>query len=87
MVAVADKVVVVTGGRRGLGAALVDEVLARGVRKVYSTARSAFTDDRPQVVTHELEVRDADSVGALARIAGDADIVINNAASFSPIRC
>lgn len=34
MVAVAGKVVVVTGGRRGLGAALVDELLARGVRKI-----------------------------------------------------
>ncbi len=42
MVAVAGKVVVVTGGRRGLGAALVDEVLARGARKVYSTARSGL---------------------------------------------
>ena len=40
MVAIAAKVVVITGGRRGLGAALVDEVIARGARKVYSTARS-----------------------------------------------
>ena len=79
MVAVAGKVVVVTGGRRGLGAALVDEVLARGARKVYSTARSAFTDDRPQVVTHQLEVGSADSVAALAEIANDAEIVFNNA--------
>lgn len=84
MVAVAGKVVVVTGGRRGLGVALVDEVLARGARKVYSTARSAFTDDRPQVVTHELEVRSTDSVAALAENAGDADIVINNAGILIP---
>jgi NAD(P)-dependent dehydrogenase (short-subunit alcohol dehydrogenase family) len=84
MVAVAGKVVVVTGGRRGLGAALVDEVLARGARKVYSTARSAFTDDRPQVVTHALEVRSADSVAALAEIASDAEIVINNAGILIP---
>jgi NAD(P)-dependent dehydrogenase (short-subunit alcohol dehydrogenase family) len=41
MVAVAGKVVVITGGRRGLGAALVDEVIARGARKVYSTATPA----------------------------------------------
>ncbi|WP_205876095.1 SDR family oxidoreductase [Mycobacterium camsae] len=84
MVAVADKVVVITGGRRGLGAALVDEVLARGARKVYSTATTSFTDGRTQVVTHELEVRDAESVGALARLAGDADIVINNAGILIP---
>jgi NAD(P)-dependent dehydrogenase (short-subunit alcohol dehydrogenase family) len=52
MVAVAGKVVVVTGGRRGLGAALVDEVLARGARKMYSTARAsrAWCSDQRRVL-------------------------------------
>lgn len=84
MVEVAGKVVVVTGGRRGLGAALVDEVLARGARKVYSTATSPFVDDRPQVVTHPLDVRSAESVAELAQAAPDADIVINNAGVLLP---
>ncbi|MFG2230996.1 SDR family oxidoreductase [Streptomyces sp. NPDC048723] len=80
----AGKVVVVTGGRRGLGAALVDEVLARGVRKVYSTARSAYVDDRPEVVAVELEVRSAESVATLAEVAADAEIVFNNAGVLLP---
>lgn len=84
MVAVEGRVVVITGGRRGLGAALVDEVLARGAAKVYSTARSAFADDRPRVVTHALEVRSAESVAALAHAAGDAEIVFNNAGVLLP---
>ena len=84
MVAVADKVVVVTGGRRGLGSALVDEVLERGARKVYSTARQAYSDDRPGVLTHELEVRSDSSIAALAEVATDADIVINNAGILLP---
>lgn len=84
MVAVEGKVVVVTGGRRGLGAALVDDLLARGAAKVYSTARSAFPDDRPQVVTHALDVRSAESVAALADVAGDAEIVFNNAGILLP---
>lgn len=84
MVAVAGRVVVVTGGRRGLGAALVDEVLARGARKVYSTARSAYVDDRPEVVTAELEVRSAASVAALTKVAADAEIVFNNAGILLP---
>ncbi|MFH9068841.1 SDR family oxidoreductase [Streptomyces alboflavus] len=84
MVAVAGKVAVVTGGRRGLGAALVDELLARGARKVYATARSAYVDDRPGVVTAELEVRSAESVAALAEVAADAEIVFNNAGVLLP---
>ncbi|MFD9882919.1 SDR family oxidoreductase [Streptomyces alboflavus] len=84
MVAVAGKVAVVTGGRRGLGAALVDELLARGARKVYATARSAYVDDRPGVVTVELEVRSAESVAALAEVAADAEIVFNNAGVLLP---
>lgn len=84
MVAVAGRVVVVTGGRRGLGAALVDEVLARGARKVYSTARSAHIDDRPQVVAAELEVRSAASVAALTKVATDVEIVFNNAGVLLP---
>ncbi|MGB3520010.1 MAG: SDR family oxidoreductase [Mycobacterium sp.] len=84
MVAIEGKVVVVTGGRRGLGAALVDEVLARGAAKVYSTARTAFTDERPRVVAHTLEVTSPESVAALAQAAGDADIVFNNAGILLP---
>ncbi|WP_344679107.1 SDR family oxidoreductase [Saccharopolyspora taberi] len=80
----AGRTVVVTGGRRGLGAALVDEVLARGARKVYATARSAHGDDRPRVVAAELEVRSAESVAALAELAADAEIVFNNAGVLLP---
>jgi NAD(P)-dependent dehydrogenase (short-subunit alcohol dehydrogenase family) len=84
MVAVVDKVVVVTGGRRGLGSALVDEVLQRGARKVYSTARQAYSDVRTGVVTHDLEVRSDSSVAALAEDATDAEIVVNNAGVLLP---
>ncbi|MFC9595353.1 SDR family oxidoreductase [Streptomyces sp. NPDC056944] len=84
MVAVAGKVVVVTGGRRGLGAALVDEVLARGASKVYATSRSPYADERPRVVTVPLEVRSAESVAALAELAADAAIVFNNAGVLLP---
>jgi NAD(P)-dependent dehydrogenase (short-subunit alcohol dehydrogenase family) len=84
MVAITDKVVVVTGGRRGLGAALVDEALARGAQKVYSTARTAYTDDRPSVVAHQLDVQAPHTIAALAHAATDAQIVFNNAGIFLP---
>ena len=79
MIAVSDAVVLVTGGRRGLGSALVDEVLARGARKVYATARDPYTDSRDRVVAQQLEVSSDESVTALAAVATDVDIVINNA--------
>src|ERR1700757_788807 len=84
LVAVADRVVLVTGGRRGLGSALVDEVLARGARKVYSTARHAYRDERIGVAAHELEVRSDRSVSALAEMATDTALVINNAGVLLP---
>lgn len=84
MGAVAGKTVLVTGGRRGLGAAIVDEVLERGAAKVHSTARTPFTDERPAVRTHVLEVRSEQSVAELAAVAADVDIVVNNAGVVLP---
>lgn len=84
MVSVADAVVVVTGGRRGLGSALVDEMLNRGAAKVYSTARKDYSDPRRAVSTHRLEVGDEGSVAEFAAIARDARIVVNNAGISLP---
>ena len=39
-------VALVTGGNRGFGRALVDELLARGAAKVYATSRTAHPDAR-----------------------------------------
>jgi NAD(P)-dependent dehydrogenase (short-subunit alcohol dehydrogenase family) len=84
MVAVRNAVVLVTGGQRGLGAALVDEVLRRGAKKVYVTAREPKPDSRESVVTQALEVRSAEAISDIARIATDVDIVINNAGTLVP---
>jgi NAD(P)-dependent dehydrogenase (short-subunit alcohol dehydrogenase family) len=75
-----DAVVLVTGGNRGLGRALVDEVLARGARKVYATARDVRTITNPDVVPVPLEITDPDSVAAAARVAPDVMFLVNNAA-------
>jgi NAD(P)-dependent dehydrogenase (short-subunit alcohol dehydrogenase family) len=79
MVNIKGSTVVVTGGQRGLGKAIVDEFLERGVAKVYATARTPKPIDDPRVVSVELDVTEPDSVAALAALATDADIVINNA--------
>ncbi|ORW47057.1 short-chain dehydrogenase [Mycobacterium paraense] len=79
MVNIKGSTVVVTGGQRGLGKAIVDELLRRGAAKVYATARSPKPSEDPRVVSVALDVTNPDSVAALAVTATDADIVINNA--------
>ena len=79
MVNIKGSTVVVTGGQRGLGKAIVDEFLRQGAAKVYATARTPKPSGDPRVVSVALDVTKADSVAALAITASDADIVINNA--------
>ncbi|OBH32450.1 short-chain dehydrogenase [Mycobacterium sp. E342] len=79
MVNIKGSTVVVTGGQRGLGKAIVDELLARGAAKVYATARSPQPSTDSRLVSVELDVTKPESVAALAAAAPDADIVINNA--------
>jgi NAD(P)-dependent dehydrogenase (short-subunit alcohol dehydrogenase family) len=79
MVNIKGATVVVTGGQRGLGKAIVDEFLSRGAARVYATARTPKPSDDPRVVSVGLDVTKADSVAALAITASDADIVVNNA--------
>ncbi|MEE6257605.1 SDR family oxidoreductase [Plantactinospora sonchi] len=75
-----DSVVFVTGGSRGLGQALVAEVLARGAAKVYATARDPKTiASHPRVVPVRLEVTDPASVAAATADAQDVNLLINNA--------
>ncbi|MGY4651879.1 SDR family oxidoreductase [Mycobacterium sp. URHB0021] len=79
MVDVYGSTAVVTGGQRGLGKAIVDELLRRGAARVYATARKPEPDGDPRVVWVPCDVTDAVSVAELADTASDATIVFNNA--------
>jgi NAD(P)-dependent dehydrogenase (short-subunit alcohol dehydrogenase family) len=69
----------VTGGNRGFGRAIVQELLERGAAKVYATSRSPFSVDDARVVPLVVDVTDDASVAAAAVVATDVSILVNNA--------
>src|ERR1700716_1542696 len=75
-------VALVTGANRGIGRALTEGLLTRGVRKVYATARNpealrALRDER--LVSLQLDVTDADQIRAAGEAASDVELVFSNA--------
>src|ERR671915_120931 len=75
-------VALVTGANRGIGRAVTEALLTRGVRKVYATARNpetlrALRDER--LVALRLDVTDMDQIYAAGEAASDVELVFNNA--------
>jgi NAD(P)-dependent dehydrogenase (short-subunit alcohol dehydrogenase family) len=71
--------VLVTGTSRGIGQHFGIELLKRGA-KVYATARRPELVDIPGAEVLRLDITDQASVDAIAELAGDVDVLINNAA-------
>jgi len=81
-----NKVILVTGANRGIGAAIVQEMLKAGAAKIYATARDSktlleFEDSR--VVPLQLDITSDASVNAAASIAKDVDVLVNNAGTLA----
>ncbi len=74
-----DSVAVVTGSNRGLGREFAAQLLERGAKKVYATARHPESVQIPGVTPLRLDITDQHSVEGAAAIAGDATLIINNA--------
>lgn len=68
----------VTGANRGLGRRFAEELVARGA-KVYAGARNPESVDIPGVVPVQLDITDPESVRRAADVAGDVNVLINNA--------
>lgn len=83
MTDIKDAVVLVTGGGRGLGKALVADALARGAGKVYATARDPRTIESTGAVPLALEITDPESVAALTERTKDVTVLINNAGVYA----
>jgi NAD(P)-dependent dehydrogenase (short-subunit alcohol dehydrogenase family) len=78
-------VAVVTGADRGLGRALAAELVARGARKVYATARESADVTLAGVQALRLDVTDPDAIAAVAATARDATLVVNSAGVRPPV--
>lgn len=81
-----NKVVLVSGANRGIGAATVRELLRADVKKIYACARSLetlpdFGDAR--VVPMQLDITDEGSVNRASEGAVDVDVLLNNAGSLA----
>jgi NAD(P)-dependent dehydrogenase (short-subunit alcohol dehydrogenase family) len=76
-------VVLVTGSNRGIGAEFVRQLKERGAAKVYAAARNVDSIDAEGVEKVALDVTDAAQVAAAAELAGDVQLLINNAGSSS----
>jgi NAD(P)-dependent dehydrogenase (short-subunit alcohol dehydrogenase family) len=67
---VQDSVALVTGSGRGLGRQFAAQLLKRGAKKVYATARDPERVQIPGVTPRRLDITDPDSVARAAAIAG-----------------
>ncbi|WP_030491952.1 SDR family oxidoreductase [Micromonospora chokoriensis] len=75
---IAGSTALVTGANRGFGRHLAAELLARGAT-VYAGARNPDSVDLPGVTPVRLDITDPASVAAAATLAGDVNLLINNA--------
>lgn len=83
----AGSVALVTGANRGIGLAFVQELAARGARKVYAGVRSPddITDEFKglPVEVLPLDVTDLATVQAAAAACPDVSLLVNNAGLFT----
>jgi NAD(P)-dependent dehydrogenase (short-subunit alcohol dehydrogenase family) len=79
MVSIADRAVLVTGGNRGIGRALVEEALSRGAERVYAGTRQPFAHPDGRVTPLTLDVTSAAQIQAAADQVGSLQVLINNA--------
>jgi len=76
-----NSTVLVTGANRGIGKSIVAELVKRGAKKVYATARdpSAIDTSSNVVEAHKLDITDHNAITKLASELTDVDLLINNA--------
>jgi NAD(P)-dependent dehydrogenase (short-subunit alcohol dehydrogenase family) len=76
---IAERSVLITGANRGIGLALMEEALQRGVRRVYAGTRKPFDHSDERVTPLILDVTSAAQIQDAVERVQSLDILINNA--------
>src|SRR5258707_3007659 len=76
---IVDKAILVTGANRGIGAALVEEALSRGAKRVYAATRKPLVHSDGRVTPLTLDVTNATQTEGAVESVSSLDILINNA--------
>ncbi|MER8708796.1 SDR family NAD(P)-dependent oxidoreductase [Mesorhizobium sp. M0323] len=76
--------ILVTGANRGIGRALVEEALSRGVKRVYAATRKPMAHPDRRVTPLTMDVTNAAQIREAVEKIDALDILINNA-GVSPI--
>jgi NAD(P)-dependent dehydrogenase (short-subunit alcohol dehydrogenase family) len=79
MTTIADKTVLVTGGNRGIGRALVAEALRRGAKRVYVGTRKPVANSDARITPVPLDVTNAAQIQQAVSDVGTLDVLVNNA--------
>ncbi len=79
MASIADRTVLVTGGNRGIGRALVEEALSRGAKRVYAGTRVPWAHSDERVTPLTLDITDAAQIQEAVKKVDSLDVLINNA--------
>ncbi len=75
-------VVLITGGNRGLGKSIVDELLKVGVQKIYVGARSPYSSSDPCIHPLQLDVTSSWEIANAVDSCQDVTLLINNAGTY-----
>jgi len=81
---IANKTVLITGANRGIGRALVDEILRRGAARVYAGTRTPMQHHDERVSPIWLDVTSSAEIRQAADEIDTLDILINNAGVAIP---
>jgi NAD(P)-dependent dehydrogenase (short-subunit alcohol dehydrogenase family) len=74
-----DKTILITGANRGIGQALVEEALRRGVQRVYAAMRAPIAHTDARVTPLTLDVTNRTQIQEAVKKLDSLDVLINNA--------